>query len=214
MGVYSIHWETKMEIPVQTPQRQRWVIMGHGEERCPKYPSMLKAYCSHCQGLERGTADNPQFSLKEDHLDGWPVVEVLKNGGPVGWWDGHFQFGQRKAEMLVACMDILRKFWLSTDDERRAFAPQLVENERRGLRIQVSVEMHPNFELSTGPTIDRPYLLLRALPPDDDQIGLGVTKCRAICAVEEHVEKWLVKQQVRRLEERVKQLPRKQGVPD
>ncbi len=36
------------------------------QEKCPIYPSMLKAYCSHCQGTGRGTAAaNPKFSLME-----------------------------------------------------------------------------------------------------------------------------------------------------
>jgi len=175
---------------------------------------MLKAECSHCQGLERGTADNPHFSIKEVYFDGWPGVEVLKNGGPVHRWDEHFQFGQRIAEMLIACMGILQEFWLSTDDERRAFPPQLIENQTSGLRVQIYVEMHPDFERSDGQTIDRPYLHLRALPPDDDHVGLGAIKCRAICAVEEPLTHWLLEQKVRKLEERLKQLLRKQGVPD
>jgi hypothetical protein len=157
---------------------------------------MLKASCSHCQGLERGTADNPQFSLREDYFNGCPVVEVLKNGGPVHVWDSHFRFGQRKAEILVACMAHLRKFWQSTDDERLAFAPQQIQNQRRALRILIYVEMHPDFEHSTGTIIDRPWLCLRTLPPDNDHIGLGMMKCRAICAVEEQLRQWLRKQGV------------------
>lgn len=190
--------------------------MGDGEERCAKYPSMLKAECSHCQGLERGTAENPLFSLKEDKEDfeGHPMVEVLMNGGPVHEGDEHFQFGQRKAEMLIACIEILRKFWLSTDDERRAFAPQLVENQTSGLGKQISVKMEPCFEHSTRGTINRPHLILSALPPEDVHIGLGARKCRAICAVEEPLKRWLLMQQVRRLEDRVKQYLLKHGVPE
>jgi len=33
------------------------------EERCPKSPSMLRAYCSHCQGTQLGTPNNPIFSI-------------------------------------------------------------------------------------------------------------------------------------------------------
>jgi hypothetical protein len=164
---------------------------------------MPKEYCSHCQGLERGTAENPIFSLKEDKEDfeGHPMVEVLMNGGPACSWDKQFQFGQRKVEMLIACMDVLRKFWLSTDDERRAFPPQLVETQTRALRIQVSVEMRPDFERSTGERIDRPHLRLQA---DDVHIGLGAWKCRVICEVEAPLKQWWLEQQVRRLEELVK----------
>ncbi|MFI5092037.1 MAG: hypothetical protein ACHQIK_01220 [Candidatus Acidiferrales bacterium] len=68
------------------------------------------------------------------------------------------------------------------------------ENQRQGLRIQVYVEMHPDFELSEGRPIDRPWLRLQALPPDNDHIGLGTMKCRAICEVEEDLKHWLGRQ--------------------
>src|SRR5216684_3340590 len=124
-------------------------------EKCPKNPSMLKAYCAHCQGPERGTAENPSFSLKEGHFHGFPVVEVLSNGGSVHRWDRNFRFGLRKAEMLIACVTILRKFWQSSVDEQRAFKPQVMQNQRRGLHIQIYVEMQPEFDNSYGATIDR-----------------------------------------------------------
>ena len=126
------------------------------QERCPKYPSMLEAYCSHCQGYERGTADNPRFSLKEGHLNGYPVVKVLKNGGPVHIFDSNFRFGVRKAQMLLACVQVLREFWHSSEDERLAFKPQVIEDQRRRLRVRIHVEMHPDFEHSSGQTIERP----------------------------------------------------------
>ena len=108
----------------------------------------------------------------------------------------HFRFGRRKAEILIACVALLREFGWSTDDERLAFKPQLIENQRRGLRIQIYVQMHPDFEYSTGATIERPWLCLRALPPDNDHVGLGMMKCRAICAVEKDLKHWLQRQGV------------------
>jgi hypothetical protein len=78
------------------------------QEKCPIYPSMLKAYCSHCQGIGHGTAANPKFSLSEATFKGHPVVEILKDGASIHMWDDHFQFGRRKAEMLVACIDRTR----------------------------------------------------------------------------------------------------------
>ncbi len=182
--------------------------MGDAEERCPLNPSLRKFECSHCQGTAPGTADNPHFSLKEGEFDGFPVVEVLKDGGSIGSWDEHFRFGQRKAEMLVTCTDILRNFWLSTYEERLAFASQIVENQKSRLRIKVSVEMRPDFELSTGQTINRPWLRLQALPPDTDHIGLGALKCRAICAVQEQLQWWLLKHRVLRLADRLLESPR------
>lgn len=168
-------------------------------ERCPKYPSMLKTYCSHCQGSERGTTDNPRFSLKEafDHVHGYPVVEVLKNGGPVHRYDSHFRFGRRKAEMLVVCLPVLREFGWSTDDEMLEFKPRLIIDRRRGLRVQIYVQMHPDFEYSTGATVERPWLCLQAMVPDNHHIGLGMMKCRAICAVEKDLNDWLRNERIR-----------------
>src|SRR5437667_3883626 len=120
------------------------------QEKCPLFPSIPKAYCSHCQGTARGTADNPQFSLRAGHFKGNPVVEVLKNGGAIHLWDSHFQFGRRKAEMLIACIGILHDFWKSNGDEGNVFAPQVIENQRRGLRVRIYVEKRPDFERSDG----------------------------------------------------------------
>ena len=160
-------------------------------ERCPKNASMLKAYCSHCQGTQRGTLDNPSFSLKESHYHGFPVIEVLKNGGSIHVWDSHFRFGLRKAEMHITCLSVLREFGWSSDDERLGFKSKLIENRKRGLRIQVYIEMHPEFEHSSGATIERPWLRLEALPPDKDHIGLGMMKCRAVAAVQDDLKRWL-----------------------
>lgn len=162
------------------------------EERCPKNPSMLKAYCAHCQGTERGTADNPRFSLKEGNFRGFPVVEVLKNGGQVTRYDSHFRFGPRKAQMLLACVHILREFWQSSDEKRGKFSPEVVEDQRQNLRIRLyAVQPRQDFERSDGLTVEHDWLQLQALPPDNLHIGLGVTKCRAICELEEELKSWL-----------------------
>jgi len=167
------------------------------QEKCPIYPSMLKAYCSHCQGTGRGTAANPKFSLREATFKGHPVAEILKDGASIHMWDDHFQFGRRKAEMLVACIDVLRDFWRSNGDEDDIFVPRVIENQGRRLRIRTHVEKHPDFERSDGQTVEKSWLQLQALPPDDDHIGLGVLKCRAVCELEEELKRWLRKQRVR-----------------
>jgi len=163
------------------------------DDLCPLNPSLRKVECAHCQGPPSGTSENPIFSMEEGFFNGFPVVEVLKNGGPVHPWDTHWCFGQRKAEILVTCLPVLREFWQAEDAERLAFATRIIENERHSLKIQVYVEMHPDFEHSTGQRIDRPWLHLRALPPDTGDIGLGAIKCRAVCAVEHDLRAWLRK---------------------
>lgn len=158
------------------------------KERCPKYPSMLKATCSHCRGLPRGTGENPVYSLKEDALNGYPVVEVLKNGGPVHRHDRHFRFGRRKAEMLLACLPALREFGWATEEEQRQFERRVIEDRSLGVKIRVYVEMHPDFERSTGMEIKRPWLCLQT---DRRRIGLGMMKCRAVWAVGEDLRAWV-----------------------
>jgi hypothetical protein len=138
-----------------------------------------------------GTANNPHFSLREFEYEGYPMVEVLKNGGQVTPWDEHFQFGQRKAEIFVACMEILRKFWQSNDDQRRAFPLRVVE--KSGLCIQVNVERE--FVYSTGEKIYCPFLRLETLSPPAVVKGVGATKCQALCALENDLNEWLLKHQ-------------------
>jgi hypothetical protein len=171
--------------------------MDTNRDRCPKNPSMLRAYCSHCQGTERGTLDNPRYSLKEGWFNGFPAVEVLKNGASIHMWDSHFRFGQRKAEILVACVSTIRKFGWATDGERLAFKSDVVEDKRRRLCVRISIEMHPEFEHSSGEIIDRPWLRLQTLPPDTEHIGIGMMKCRAIAALEDDLKRWLRAQELR-----------------
>jgi hypothetical protein len=154
---------------------------------------MLKALCSHCQGTEQGTSENPRFSIREHYLYGFPVVEILKNGGPVHNFDSNFRFGVRKAQMLLACTHVLREFWRSSDEEKLTFGSQVVEDQRRRISVRIQIEMHPDFNYSTGQTVERPWLRLQSLPPDTEHIGLGSIKCRAICEVKIDLEQWLRK---------------------
>jgi hypothetical protein len=163
-------------------------------ERCEKYPSMERRFCSHCQGTTLGTQENPTFSLREDfdEVHGYPVVEILKNGGPIHAYDTHFRFGCRKAEMLLACLPAIKEFgWAPSDEARLRFQPRVLEDRKSGISVKVFVEMHPDFERSTGEYVDRPWLRLQAMPPDQTHIGLGVMKCRALWAVQDHLRAWL-----------------------
>lgn len=68
---------------------------------CPLHPS-LGGFCA-CQN-PRGDDAHPRFSLVEDRFNGCPVIELLKNGGPIHRYDEHFRFGVRVAQMFVACL--------------------------------------------------------------------------------------------------------------
>jgi hypothetical protein len=158
-------------------------------ERCEKYPSMERRFCSHCQGPALGTRENPYFSIREDEYDGYPVVEILKNGGPIHADDANFRFGVRKAEMLLACLPALKTFGWGSDKERYSFQPQTFEDREIG--ISVFVEMHPNFVRSTGELINEPWLQLETTPQTESPLRLGVMKCKAVCSVQDELRAWV-----------------------
>ena len=162
-------------------------------DRCDKYPSMDRRYCAHCQGTAHGTRGNPNFSIKEDEFNGYAIIEVLKDGGPIHEWDRHFRFGLRKAEVLLAALPVLKQFAWTSDEERHNFPTQIIRSDEMGISVQVFVEMHPDFVWSTGELIERPYLQLVPLPPASEraQKGLGAMKCKAICAVQDDLRAWV-----------------------
>jgi hypothetical protein len=156
---------------------------------------MRRVDCSHCQGTAWGTSANPRFSIKEDFDEdhGYPVVEVLKNGCAIHRFDEHFRFGRRKAEMLLACLPALKEFGWASNEERERFPTRIIEDITRRIKVRVHVEMHPDFEYSTGAKIEQRWLRLQAMHPDLDHLGLGVMKCRAVWSVQDDLRSWLRK---------------------
>ena len=136
--------------------------------------------------------DLPHFSLVEvDAFNGCPLVEVLKDDGPVHPFDKHFRFGVRKAQMMLACVNILGEFWRADREEKLRFETREITDDRHGVHVRISVEMNPYFIYSTGARIETPWLHLEALRPPNEHIGLGSSKCRAICNVKKGLEDWL-----------------------
>ena len=70
-------------------------------------------------------------------MNGYPVVEVLKNGGPVHSFDSNFRFGVRKAQMLLACVHILREFC--------PLFPASESRPRRRPGLPIAFGQWPNF---------------------------------------------------------------------
>src|SRR5271165_674445 len=149
---------------------------------------MLREYCSHCKGQARGTEQNPNFSIIESFYRGNPAIEVLKNGGPVHRHDEHFQFGCRKARILIACLPALKIFgWPSNAEDRTNFQAQIFTESHLGISIEVFATTNPNFVLSSGELIDRYWLDLREMPSLEIHKGLGVMKCRAVWSVQDQI---------------------------
>jgi hypothetical protein len=71
--------------------------------------------------------------------------------------------------------------------------PFHLRNRANRLRVRVFVEKHPDFERSSGEMIERAWLGLQALPPDDEHMGLGAMKCRSISELENELNAWLGK---------------------
>ena len=160
--------------------------------RCD-FSGMDKRSCSHCLKLQRGTQENPVFSIVTGLYEGSPVIEILKNGGPVHRHDQHFRFGSYKARMLLACLPALKRFgWPSHDDDRSLFRPEVFEDRELGVKVEVYVTMNPDFELSSGELIDECWLDVRALPSLETHKGLGVIKCRAVCSVQDDLRAWVL----------------------
>jgi hypothetical protein len=133
-------------------------------EKCEKFPSLYQRDCAHCRGTARGTAQNPNFSTIEYFYRGYPVVEILKNGGQVHRHDKHFRFGCRVARILLACLPALKTFaWPYSERDRTEFEPQIFVESTLGITIEVFVEMNPNFVVGDE-LIDKYWLSLRELP--------------------------------------------------
>ena len=92
--------------------------------------------------------------------------------------------------MLISCLQVIREFRTATEAQRRNFRRRLIVNDRRKLTVFIFTEPHEDFEDSTGQIVERPWLHLKTLP-DQEKIGLGITKCRAISAVAEDLKNWL-----------------------
>ncbi len=155
---------------------------------CRKHPSM-RGFCA-CDRSARGTNLTPIFSLHEGKYLGYPLIEVLKNGGPIHRFDSHFSFGVRKAEMIIACLEPIKEFAWASDEERRSFESRTIQEGPRAIRV--FVEFRENFEWSTGELVEQPWLRLESVTGYWPRIkGLGVMKCRAVWTLREEIGEWV-----------------------
>lgn len=160
-------------------------------EPCPIHPSIPKDFCS-CRGRGGRTSAGPVFTIRESTFEGYPVIELLKSGGPIHRYDQHFRFGVARAEMLLACLDPIYEFAWASDEERRTFKPRIVQEGPRSIRV--SVEFYEDFTWSTGELIEEPWLRLESLDGRHLVKGLGVMKCRAVWILREEIGEWVARQ--------------------
>ena len=167
------------------------------EEPCPINPSMQKRFCSHCNPPSapppRGVhGTDTTHSIREDSYEGYPTIELLANGGPIHFsGKGRLTFGIRKAKMLLACLEPIKEFAFASDDnERRRFKDRSIQEGPNS--IIVSIHYEPDFELSSGVRVNKPYLKCE-LPGTDTVKGLGAMKCRALWELREEIGEWLAR---------------------
>jgi hypothetical protein len=158
--------------------------------KCP-LTGLPKAFCAHCVSGPLSTT--PRYELRESVFKGKPVVEVLKDGGPVHPHDEHFRFGLEKARLLLTVLEPVREFALTTREDRtHSFGSRVVRDQQGARDIKVWVEMHPEFERSSGRTVEQPWLRIEALPIGTGAyIGVGVQKAKAVSALADQLGDWV-----------------------
>ena len=128
------------------------------DNRCPLHPSM-GMFCA-CQ-QRRGDDAHPKFSLIEGRFEGYPIIELLKNGGQIHRHDEHFRFGVRVAQMFMAYLPAVYVFAWGSNDDRHGCQPRIFQENDRS--FCVSVVMIRSFETSTREFVDKPYLRFEVL---------------------------------------------------
>lgn len=116
---------------------------------------MPRDRCGHCK---RATGD--RYEIRRDSHKGSPIVEVLKNGGPVHPFDSHFEFGREKARLLLTAFPLIDDFVKAGDEFR--LDRQVVGRKGEAFGVVAWVQLQPEFVHSSGQTIHRPYLWLRS----------------------------------------------------
>ena len=152
------------------------------EEIC-SFSGLPQRSCAHCK-YPRGV----RYGLHRGVYKGSPVVEIVKDGGPVHPHDEHFRFGVAKARLLLTALPMIRHFAEVGDEIVDVIPGELAVPDTSGGAVKVWVEMHPEFVRSSGETIDRPWLHMRSSAVS---IGVGYEKAKAICALADQLRQWV-----------------------
>ena len=141
--------------------------------------------CSLCKA-----PPGDHYELRRGSFEGNPVVEIMKNGGPVHRHDEHFRFGLEKARLLLVAEPVIDQF-LQAGDQFSLARRTLTDPERQTTMV-AWVQLEPEFVRSTGETLDRPYLYLES-QRSSARIGIGYEKAKALRAVRAELRAWVAK---------------------
>lgn len=123
----------------------------------------------------------PPFSTVISEYEGNPMLVVLCNGQPWGATyptDPEFQFGKKKARMILAIRGLLDQF-SRTEGQDAAQIHQVIATIP-GLTQPLMVKGFAGFESRNGHYIQQPYLQLES---GRTRLGLGVNKAHALLFV-------------------------------
>ena len=128
------------------------------------------------------------FSTETSEYKGNPMLVILCNGQPWGATyptDPEFQFGKKKALMILAIRDLLDQF--NRTEGQNADQIQQEISSVPGLAQLLKIQGFAGFENRNGHFIEQPYLQLEA---GRTRLGIGVTKAQALLAVWQDIEKF------------------------
>ncbi len=142
--------------------------------------------------------EDSEFTVREG-VDpggrGFLTLEVLADGQPLEAFGRPFQFGRRKAQMLFACLVPIHEFAIANGDSARAaFGPRTIRDIADHLVVEVHVDLRKGAAKGTAEPAEEPWLWLKASLPEREQIGLSARRCRAVWAVRDSLEAWLLRQ--------------------
>ena len=149
------------------------------EDRCRH--GMIRTQCHICQAP-------PEYEMKEDIYKGNPIVELFHNGGPIHERDAHFRFGEKKAKLFLACMDIVKELAATQGDEMPDIKNQKVIDAVSGDTI--SVELKREIDLSNNRRLKIPWVHLQSGKYSNLDIGFGRRKAKAIVALRRQLAAW------------------------
>ena len=135
-------------------------------------------------------SQRPKYELRFSFFKSYPMVKVLKEGGPIHPYDRHFKFGLEKAALLLAALPIIEKF--ADNNDARIATVKMPLDKLTGRTMQVRVGTKSDFIHSSGETINRRWLSIDTLPMGSGaSIGVGVNKAKAVCAVALELRAWV-----------------------
>jgi len=131
----------------------------------------------------------PPFSTEISDYKGNPMLVILCNGQPWGATyptDPEFQFGKKKARMILAIRDLLDQFNRTEGQNADQIRHEIPSTP--GLAEPLKIQGFAGFPNPNGHFIGQPYLQLEA---GRTRLGIGVTKAQALLHVWKDIEAFI-----------------------